>query len=330
MTAAEPEENASGIEDSLCNICFEVLSECDDETHLLQPPPSAKGMCVLCNKMYHDKCIQKWLRKNPNCPLCQQPWQGEIEAQNNAISSSGDDTRVSDVSGSITGSVLDTGLGYAINQCVKIIFIFDDNQFHNQLALTCMNDLHFRSEVVDNGNLDLSSASHRGLQLQGSITLNDRTIPDFITLIDLSNNHFSGSVDLAHLPSQLKELSLHGNQFDGTVNLDSLPNQLEVLRLDNNQFIGSIATCNLPDTLRIFTIASGNQFDKACISNAFGQKCYANALHCDIFENLGALNAEFEQYQSTASPQSVTTQVAVSVTTAQPKEDTSCRCCALW
>ena len=43
----------------LCIICLDYLNK--DENYRLLP---------ICNHIYHEKCIDKWLIKNSKCPIC--------------------------------------------------------------------------------------------------------------------------------------------------------------------------------------------------------------------------------------------------------------------
>ena len=53
----------------------------------------------------------------------------------------------------------------------------------------------------------------------------------------LSENHLSGTVDLEHLPKNLKAISLSTNRFDGTINLSHLPKNIKWISLRNNKLI---------------------------------------------------------------------------------------------
>ena len=61
----------------------------------------------------------------------------------------------------------------------------------------------------------------------------------------MSNNQFSGDLDLTRLPSRLHRLSLEHNCFSGTVILSQLPQVLEELDLSGNELSGEVFISHL-------------------------------------------------------------------------------------
>jgi len=57
-----------------CAICrngvMEPCVHCQNDNRLTE--------CILvwgeCNHVFHNCCISQWIKKNNNCPLCQQTW----------------------------------------------------------------------------------------------------------------------------------------------------------------------------------------------------------------------------------------------------------------
>ena len=53
-------ENINPDRDTNCSICFERMKKCP--------------RCSYCQNMFHKECINLWLAKNRNCPLCRKSW----------------------------------------------------------------------------------------------------------------------------------------------------------------------------------------------------------------------------------------------------------------
>lgn len=54
------------MEDGCCSICFHELNHETPETCVNKPK---RLLCSHDNK-FHDDCIDKWIKKTPNCPIC--------------------------------------------------------------------------------------------------------------------------------------------------------------------------------------------------------------------------------------------------------------------
>ena len=59
-------------------------------------------------------------------------------------------------------------------------------------------------------------------------------LPNDLEDLKLSNNHFSGSLDLTRLPPNMSNLVLNDNSFSGILDLSQLPQGLKQLRLSFN------------------------------------------------------------------------------------------------
>ena len=67
-----------------------------------------------------------------------------------------------------------------------------------------------------------------------------------------NTNHLTGTVDLASLPTAMKELLLEINAFTGSIGLERLPERMEEIYVFHNQLSGSLKLDSLPDTLTDF------------------------------------------------------------------------------
>merc|ERR1712045_219057 len=50
-------------------------------TEVSFPVPDKKGGENPCNHVYHTKCIEKWLTKHSDCPICRNTFLGSKESQ---------------------------------------------------------------------------------------------------------------------------------------------------------------------------------------------------------------------------------------------------------
>ena len=120
-----------------------------------------------------------------------------------------------------------------------------------------------------NGSIDLTSLSNlKELKVLHMTengftgTINLTSLPQSLEILILKSNQFTGSIDLTMLPQTLKNLDLSHNQFDGTVNLTSLPSELVELDLSFNKFNGIVDFSSVPrNSTRLEQLSlSMNQF----------------------------------------------------------------------
>ena len=83
-------------------------------------------------------------------------------------------------------------------------------------------------------------------------------VPPKVKVLNISSlfidGKLTGSVDLAHLPKQMKELDIYGNQFTGEIDLTHLPDGMNCLYLQNNQLTGEVDLTHLPDGIEILAL----------------------------------------------------------------------------
>ena len=90
-------------------------------------------------------------------------------------------------------------------------------------------------------------------------TLNFDFVPESVTLIDITNSRYSGTVSTGRLPPGLLVLRINGNKFHGEFDTKALPKEIQIIVIANNAFHGSLAMDSLPNSVEEF-YASLNGF----------------------------------------------------------------------
>ena len=131
----------------------------------------------------------------------------------------------------------------------------------------------FQTEVACHGKLETSLLPpHLSLfelsQTKFDGTVDMRALPKDLVVLYIPDNDFSGSCDLTALPETLVELCCQSNKFSGSISLDSLPETLCTLNLAKNELSGSLSFNALPagmDSLRLHTNAFVGEIDARAI-----------------------------------------------------------------
>ena len=87
-----------------------------------------------------------------------------------------------------------------------------------------------------------------GSKLTGSVDL--AHLPKDMKHLDLQKNIFTGEIELTKLPEKMKKLILDHNILTGEIDLTQLPKGMRSLSLRNNQFAGAVDLTRLPEEMR--------------------------------------------------------------------------------
>ena len=123
----------------------------------------------------------------------------------------------------------------------------DDNLSDGNILLDMLPP-HLTSCILSHWD-DSDTASLRG-------TLSTSSLPEGLTVLNLTTNDFHGKVDFAALPPCMRVLDLSYNTFEGSADLENLPESLEELSLQFNAFAGKINLCSLPEGIESLDLKS--------------------------------------------------------------------------
>jgi hypothetical protein len=134
------------------------------------------------------------------------------------------------------------------------------------------------------------------VNLSSNLFMNQTYLPYFnnastLTILDLSNNNFIGSLpDFSLFPVNLQELNLDNNQFNGTLNIDNILNlerkmnrnsliytgHLQTLSIKFNNISGvNFSISDIENVISIIKLQN-NPYCSHQQSSIIGQNCYCN------------------------------------------------------
>ena len=128
-----------------------------------------------------------------------------------------------------------------------------------------------------------------GSELTGSVDL--AHLPKDMKHLDLQNNMLTGKIDLTKLPEGMKKLFLDHNQLTGEIDLTQLPKGMRSLRLDSNQLTGEIDLTCLPEGMQYLHI-SRNQLCGSLVMNQLPQEMRIIAARLNHFNAVAVVSSE--------------------------------------